>query len=60
MESEKIRDISSKAQIGHIHLNVSNLERSIKFCSEVPGFEMIARMGSQAAFLASGGHHHMC
>ena len=44
--------------VGHVHLKVSDLERAIRFYSEVLGFELMQRMGSQAAFLSAGGYHH--
>lgn len=44
--------------VGHVHLKVSDLERAISFYSEVLGFELMQRMGSQAAFLSAGGYHH--
>ena len=44
--------------IGHVHLKVANLERSIAFYRDVLGFELIQRYGAQAAFLAAGGYHH--
>lgn len=44
--------------IGHVHLKVSDLERSVKFYTEVLGFDLTARMGDSAAFLSSGGYHH--
>lgn len=47
-----------KTTVGHIHLRVSDLERSIAFYSDVLGFEVTQRYGSQAAFLAVGGYHH--
>ena len=50
--------IDSRTRIGHIHLKVSNLERSVKFYTEVLGFELTTRMGRQAAFLSAGGYHH--
>ena len=45
-------------RIGHVHLKVSDLERSLDFYSGVLGFEIIQRHGSQAAFLSAGGYHH--
>lgn len=46
------------AHIGHVHLKVSDLERSVKFYSEVLGMEVMARYGRQAAFLSYDGYHH--
>jgi len=50
--------IHPQTRIGHVHLKVSDLERSVKFYTEVLGFEVTARMGTQAAFLSAGGYHH--
>jgi catechol 2,3-dioxygenase len=50
--------LDSRTRIGHIHLIVSDLERSVKFYTEALGFELTTRMGSQAAFLSAGGYHH--
>jgi catechol 2,3-dioxygenase len=44
--------------VGHIHLKVSDLERSIAFYRDVLGFELTQRYGEQAAFLSAGGYHH--
>lgn len=44
--------------IGHVHLKVSDLERSIAFYCDVLGFTLMQRYGSQAAFVAAGGYHH--
>lgn len=44
--------------IGHVHLKVSDLERSVKFYTEVMGFEVMAMWGKSAAFLSAGGYHH--
>jgi catechol 2,3-dioxygenase len=44
--------------VGHIHLTVSNLERSLAFYRDLLGFEVSAKYGSSAVFLASGGYHH--
>lgn len=45
-------------RIGHIHLKVSNLERSLTFYRDLLGFEVTTRYGSQAVFLSAGGYHH--
>jgi len=47
--------------IGHVHLKVTDLERSIAFYPDVLGLELILRYGRQAAFLSAGGgyHHHI-
>jgi catechol 2,3-dioxygenase len=44
--------------IGHVHLKVSDLDRSIAFYRDVLGFALRARMGDDAAFLAAGDYHH--
>ena len=33
-----------KAMIGHVHLKVSDLERSIEFYRDVLGFDIVTRM----------------
>ncbi len=50
--------IHPETRIGHVHLKVSNLERSIAFYRDVLGFELMQRYGAQAAFLSAGGYHH--
>ena len=50
--------IDPGADIGHVHLKVSDLERSVQFYRDVLGFEVMHRYGDEAAFLAAGGYHH--
>ena len=45
-------------RIGHVHLKVSDLERSISFYRDVLGLAVMQRYGTQAAFLSAGGYHH--
>jgi len=44
--------------IGHVHLKVADLDRSLDFYCGVLGFELQARMGAEAAFISAGGYHH--
>jgi len=46
------------ATIGHVHLKVSDLERSLAFYRDVLGFEVTQQLGTQAAFLSANGYHH--
>ena len=57
-DQEMDRPIDPRVGIGHVHLKVADLERSIAFYSGVLGFELMQRMGSTAAFLSAGGYHH--
>jgi catechol 2,3-dioxygenase len=50
--------ISPDVRIGHVHLKVADLERSLRFYCDVLGFELMQRMGDQAAFISAGGYHH--
>jgi catechol 2,3-dioxygenase len=52
------RPIDPGVRIGHVHLKVADLERSLAFYRDVLGFELTQRFGSQAAFLSAGGYHH--
>lgn len=47
-----------ETRIGHVHLKVSDLKRSIAFYRDVIGLELMQRYGPQAAFLSAGGYHH--
>src|SRR4051794_20437223 len=50
--------INPHVRIGHVHLKVADLERSLRFYCDVLGFELMQRMGDQAAFVSAGGYHH--
>lgn len=50
--------IDGRVDIGHVHLKVADLERSIAFYEGILGFEVTQRWGTQAAFLSAGGYHH--
>ena len=44
--------------IGHVHLKVADLDRALRFYVGVLGFEVMARIDDQAAFISAGGYHH--
>ncbi len=50
--------IDPAVTIGHVHLKVSDIERSLEFYCGVLGFQLMQRYGSQAAFISAGGYHH--
>ncbi len=50
--------INANVRIGHVHLKVADLARSLAFYHGVLGFEVTQRMGDSAAFLSAGGYHH--
>ena len=58
MTNQAFHPISTGVQIGHVHLRVADLERSLLFYSGVLGFTVMQRFGTQAAFLSAGGYHH--
>ena len=45
-------------RIGHVHLKVADIERSLVFYRDVLGFELQQRFGEGAAFVSAGGYHH--
>ena len=58
MTTKKDPQIHPKTRIGHIHLKVSDLKRSLEFYSKILGFELTSQIGDSAAFLSAGGYHH--
>lgn len=50
--------IHAETRIGHVHLKVADLDRSLAFYNGILGFEITQRYGNQAVFLSAGGYHH--
>jgi len=48
-------------RIGHVHLKVADLDRSLAFYRDALGFHVQGRIGDEAAFLSADGeyHHHL-
>ena len=50
--------VPTQTRIGHVHLKVSDIQKSLAFYSNLLGFELVAMYGDQAAFISAGGYHH--
>jgi catechol 2,3-dioxygenase len=58
IDGRRDRAIDPRVRIGHVHLKVADLERSIAFYRDILGLEVMQRYGEDAAFLSAGGYHH--
>jgi catechol 2,3-dioxygenase len=50
--------IHPDVHIGHVHLKVANLNRSLAFYRDVLGFQVTQGYGQDAVFVSAGGYHH--
>ncbi|HEX6225157.1 MAG TPA: VOC family protein [Chryseolinea sp.] len=50
--------VPPQTTIGHVHLKVSDLSRSLAFYRDLLGFELVTMYGQEAAFISAGGYHH--
>ena len=50
--------IDPGVRIGHVHLKVADLERSLAFYHGVLSFDITQRIGDSWAFLSAGDYHH--
>jgi catechol 2,3-dioxygenase len=50
--------IDPRVDIGHVHLKVSDIDKALGFYRDILGFDVMQRMGDQAAFVSAGGYHH--
>ena len=53
-----VAPIDAGVRIGHVHLKVADLDRALGFYCGVLGFQLMQRIGQQAAFISAGGYHH--
>src|SRR4029079_6940110 len=58
MPNEERAPIDPHVCIGHVHLKVADLDRSLRFYCGVLGFELQQMWGREAAFISAGGYHH--
>ena len=50
--------VPANTRIGHIHLQVSDLDKALAFYKDLLGFEITQRYGASAVFISAGGYHH--
>lgn len=50
--------IDPRVRVGHVHLKVADINRSLEFYCGVMGFGLTMSLGNEAAFLAAGSYHH--
>lgn len=56
--SNQAYTIPKNTRIGHVHLKVSDIGKSLEFYCDLLGFELISKFGTDAAFISAGGYHH--
>src|SRR5919201_995342 len=50
--------VAPGTRIGHVHLNVADLEASERFWCDIVGFDVTVRGYPGALFVSAGGYHH--
>ena len=58
MSNDPTYRIPPATRIGHVHLKVADLQRSLDFYCGLLGFEITTRYGEEAVFISAGGYHH--
>ena len=56
--SEPFDGLPDGTVMGHVHFKVAHVPETIEFYRDVLGFDLMAALGPQAAFLGAGGYHH--
>ena len=51
-------EVPAQTRIGHVHLQVTDIDKALGFYCGVLGFKLMLRLGPQAAFISAGGYHH--
>jgi catechol 2,3-dioxygenase len=56
--SEPFDGLPGGTTMGHVHLQVAEIDSTVDFYRDLLGFGLMAQLGDSAAFLAAGGYHH--
>jgi catechol 2,3-dioxygenase len=57
-ELEPFDQLPTGTLMGHVHLKVASIDDAVAFYRDTLGFDLMAQLGEQAAFLSAGGYHH--
>ena len=57
-EPAPFEDLPEATTMGHVHLHVADIPETEAFYGDTLGFDVMARYGTDATFLAAGGYHH--
>lgn len=48
----------ARTDVGHVHLQVSDIDQTVRFYTEELGLDLTAKLGRSAGFFSSHGYHH--
>jgi len=57
-DEEPWTGLDGRTTIGHIHLQVADLDETEAFYRDALGFDLVTRYGPSASFFSAGGYHH--
>jgi catechol 2,3-dioxygenase len=57
-ETAPFDGLPAGTDMGHVHLQVSDVAEAVAFYRDVLGFDLMAELSGSAAFLSAGGYHH--
>ena len=57
-ETSAVYEVPAQTRIGHVHLQVTSIDKALEFYRDILGFKVMQRFGEQAAFISAGGYHH--
>ncbi len=56
--TEPFEGLPDGTAVGHVHLRVADVPKTVEFYNGVLGMDVMAQLGPAAAFLSAGGYHH--
>ena len=56
--SHEAARVPGGTDMGHVHLQVADVDSTVAFARDVLGFDLMVALGRQAVFLSTGGYHH--
>ena len=57
-ETSAVYEVPAQTRIGHVHLQVTSIDKALRFYRDILGFKVTQRFGEQAAFISAGDYHH--